>query len=116
MLGFADSRPLNLVIPLKQARAIAKHLDITTCGELLQYYPRRYLQYGKGADLTGMEEGSTATIIGTVVSTTLIPNRKTPKRPIFRIEVDDGRQTIPATFFGSAYAQRMLRELSLIHI
>ena len=110
MLGFADSRPLNLVIPLKQARAIAKHLDITTCGELLQYYPRRYLQYGKGADLTGMEEGSTATIIGTVVSTTLIPNRKTPKRPIFRIEVDDGRQTIPATFFGSAYAQRMLRE------
>ena len=45
MLGFDDTRPLNLVVPLKQARAISKHLEIETCGELLRYYPRRYLHY-----------------------------------------------------------------------
>ena len=50
MLGFEDTRPLNLVIPLKQAKAIGKHLDIHTCGELLRHYPRRYLHYGTGAD------------------------------------------------------------------
>ena len=55
MLGFEDTRPLNLVIPLKQARAISKHLGIETCGQLLQHYPRRYLQYGKGTDLRQME-------------------------------------------------------------
>ena len=42
-MGYEDSRPLNVVIPAKQARAMAKHLGITTCGELLRHYPRKYL-------------------------------------------------------------------------
>ena len=67
MLGFEDTRPLNLVIPLKQAKAIGKHLDIHTCGELLRYYPRRYLHYGTGADLAGVKPGDTLNVIGTVV-------------------------------------------------
>ncbi len=109
MLGFEDTRPLNLVIPLKQARALSKHLGIETCGQLLQHYPRRYLQYGKGTDLRQMEEGTTATIIGWVESANLISNPKNPRRPIYRIEVHDGYQRVAATFFGSTYAQRVLK-------
>ena len=108
MLGFDDTRPLNLVIPAKQARAMAKHLDIHTCGELLRYYPRRYLHFGSGADLEGLSDGDTVNVVGTVTSAAKIENRKTPERPIYRVSIDDGRRTFNATFFGSQYAMRVL--------
>ena len=79
MLGFEDTRPLNLVIPLKQAKAIGKHLDIHTCGELLRYYPRRYLHYGTGADLAGVKPGDTLNVIGTVVGTCLLYTSPSPR-------------------------------------
>ena len=110
MLGFEDTRPLNLVIPLKQAKAIGKHLDIHTCGELLRHYPRRYLHYGTGADLSGVRPGDTINVIGTVVGTVQFTSKKQPKRPIYRVHVDDGRQVFLAAFFGSHYAQRVLKE------
>ena len=110
MLGFEDTRPLNLVIPLKQAKAIGKHLDIHTCGELLRYYPRRYLHYGTGADLAGVKPGDTLNVIGTVVGTEQLTSKKQPKRPIYKVHVDDGRQVFVAAFFGSHYAQRVLKE------
>ena len=110
MLGFEDTRPLNLVIPLKQAKAIGKHLDIHTCGELLRHYPRRYLHYGTGADLAGVKPGDTLNVIGTVVGTEQLTSKKQPKRPIYKVHVDDGRQVFVAAFFGSHYAQRVLKE------
>lgn len=110
MLGFEDTRPLNLVIPLKQAKAIGKHLDIHTCGELLRHYPRRYLHYGTGADLSGVRPGDTINVIGTVVGTEQFTSKKQPKRPIYKVHVDDGRQVFLAAFFGSHYAQRVLKE------
>lgn len=110
MLGFEDTRPLNLVIPLKQAKAIGKHLDIHTCGELLRHYPRRYLHYGTGADLAGVQPGDTLNVIGTVTATQQYRSDKQPKRPIYKVHVDDGRQVFLATFFGSHYAQRVLKE------
>lgn len=110
MLGFEDTRPLSLVIPLKQAKAIGKHLDIHTCGELLRYYPRRYLHYGTGADLAGVKPGDTLNVIGTVVGTEQFTSKKQPKRPIYKVHVDDGRQVFLAAFFGSHYAQRVLKE------
>ena len=110
MLGFEDTRPLNLVIPLKQAKAIGKHLDIHTCGELLRHYPRRYLHYGTGADLAEVRPGDTINVIGTVVGTEQFTSKKQPKRPIYKVHVDDGRQVFLAAFFGSHYAQRVLKE------
>lgn len=108
MLGFDDTRPLNLVIPAKQARAMSKHLDLSTCGELLRYYPRRYLHFGSGADLEGLREGDTVNVVGTVTAATKLDNRKTPERPIYKVSIDDGRRTFGATFFGSKYAMRVL--------
>ncbi|WP_342319648.1 ATP-dependent DNA helicase RecG [Corynebacterium mayonis] len=105
MLGFNDTRPLNLVIPLKQARALEKHLGISTCGELLRHYPRRYLHYGSGGSLEGAEVGDTVTVVGEV---TAVRQITTKKRPIHKIQVDDGSKTIDATFFGSTYAMRVL--------
>lgn len=109
MLGYEDNRPLNLVIPLKQAKAITKHLGYETCGQLLEHYPRRYLHYGSSDNLSGVQPGDTLSIIGVVQNTHVLPNRKNPKRQIFKVEVDDGRYVFHATFFGSAYAQRALK-------
>lgn len=110
MLGFEDTRPLNLVIPLKQARAIGKHLEIHTCGELLHHYPRRYLHFGSGADLDGVAPGDTVNVVGTVTRTESFRTHKPPQRTITKVYVDDGRRVFQATFFGSNYAQRVLKE------
>lgn len=110
MLGNIDPRPLNLVIPLKQAKAITKHLGYSTCGELLEHYPRRYLHYGTATDLATINEGDTLSIVGEVTATQRIPNRKHPNRPIYRTHVYDGTNTFTATFFGSNYAMRVLKE------
>ncbi|SDS13335.1 ATP-dependent DNA helicase RecG [Corynebacterium timonense] len=118
MLGFDDARPLNLVIPLRQARALEKHLGISTCGELLRHYPRRYLHYGSGGslDLDGAVEGDTVSVVGRVVGTHEFsrknkrPDTRGTRRPssLYKVTVDDGSTTIAATFFGSDYARRSL--------
>lgn len=110
MLGNIDPRPLNLVIPLKQAKAMSKHLGYNTCGELLEHYPRRYLHYGTATDLAAINEGDTLSIVGEITATQRIPNRKHPNRPIYRAHVYDGINTFTATFFGSNYAMRVLKE------
>ena len=107
MLGTIDPRPLNLVIPIKQARALHKHLGIESCGDLLRHYPRKYLHYGAGSELEGTREGDTISIIGRVIDTHFIPREG---KPIYKITVDDGRYRIGATFFGSRFAMRALTE------
>lgn len=109
MLGYEDTRPLNVVIPAKQARAMAKHLGITTCGELLRHYPRKYLHYGTGANLEGVAAGDTVTVIGTVTQADTFTMRKQPKRPLTKVVVHDGAQEFQLSFFGSRYAQHALQ-------
>ena len=107
MLGFHDARPLNLVLPLKQARALATHLNLNTCGDLLSHYPRRYLHYGSGSSIEGALEGDTVSIVGNVVSARRI---NTAKRPLHKVTVFDGTYSVDATFFGSRYAMNVLTE------
>ncbi|OEY23755.1 ATP-dependent DNA helicase RecG [Corynebacterium sp. BCW_4722] len=109
MLGFKDNRELAEVIPAKQAKAIGKALGINTCGELLAHYPRRYVHYGTGADLSDVLPGDTVTVIGTVTHSQTIPSAKQPKRPITRVTVHDGKTEFHVTFFGSAYARNVLK-------
>ena len=106
MLGLTDHTPLNLVIPTRPARAIAKALGIETVAGLLEYYPRRYLHYGAGDTLSGALPNDTITFIGTVEKTRSISSSK---RPIFKVEISDGHQRIDATFFGAKYAPRVLK-------
>lgn len=106
MLGLTNFTPLNLVIPTAPARAIAKHLGIETVAGLLEYYPRKYLQYGTGDALDGVLPDDTISFIGNVESVRTIT---TSKRPIFKAVITDGYQTIEASFFGAKYAPRVLK-------
>lgn len=105
MLGLNYTTPLNLIIPTRPARAIAKAFGIETAEGLLENYPRKYLRYGNGSALEGALPDDRITFIGTVVSTRKI----TGKRPIFKVEVTDGHDTIDATFFSARYAPKVLR-------
>ncbi|MEX3505240.1 ATP-dependent DNA helicase RecG [Corynebacterium sp. LK2510] len=107
MLGFQDTRPLNLVIPVKQARALEKHLGISTCGELLSHYPRRYLHYGSGNTFEGAIEGDTVTIVGCV---TAVKKIEKPDRIIYQVTISDGTHGIGASFFNSTYAMGALKK------
>lgn len=104
MLGLNYTTPLNLIIPTRPARAIAKAFGIETAEGLLENYPRKYLRYGNGSALEGALPDDRITFIGTVVSTRKI----TGKRPIFKVEVTDGHDTIDATFFSARYAPKVL--------
>ena len=42
MLGWRDDRDLADVVGEKEAKAIAKALEINTCGELITYFPRAF--------------------------------------------------------------------------
>lgn len=105
MLGLNYTTPLNLIIPTRPARAIAKAFGIETAEGLLENYPRKYLRYGNGSALEGALPDDRITFIGTVMSTRKI----TGKRPIFKVEVTDGHDTIDATFFSARYAPKVLR-------
>lgn len=82
-----------------------KHLGIETCGDLLRHYPRKYLHYGSGSDLSGTRDGDTISIVGDITAASTMPRGK---RPIYKISVDDGRYEFGVTFFGSQYAMRVL--------
>ena len=72
MLGLNYTTPLNLIIPTRPARAIAKAFGIETAEGLLEHYPRKYLRYGNASALEGALPDDRITFIGTVVALSLI--------------------------------------------
>ncbi|GAB3075971.1 ATP-dependent DNA helicase RecG [Corynebacterium aquatimens] len=107
MLGLSYPTPLNLLIPVKQAAAIARHLKITTAEELLEHFPRRYLHYGSANDIENLEDGDELSVIGTV-RTSNVQYTSTGKR-MLKVDVTDGHTTYPLTFFNSKYAEHVLK-------
>ena len=106
MLGYRDLRPLAEVLPAKEARAIKKAFGYTACWQLLEHYPRTYTRHGGAQDISYEHEGTTVTIIGTVVRAQTITKAKT----MHRVLINAGDHHIEAMFFNSRYATAMLRE------
>lgn len=105
MSGLNNPTPLNLILPTRPARALAKHFGIETVGGLVQYYPRTYLHYGSGRAVEGALPGDRITFIGVIMSTQTIHG----STPIFKVTISDGEDTIEAPFFNARYAPRRLR-------
>lgn len=98
MLGWKEHRPLESVLPSKEAKAFAKQLEIHTCGELLEYYPRTYAQHGTNLVVGNAQEGDYVTIVGEVVRNTHYPEGR---RPYTRVVVFNGAEDIVASFFNT---------------
>ncbi len=91
--------PLRLVIGDKAAKRLASAFDLSTVGDLLGYYPRRYDKRGELTDLAGLREGDYVTVQAEVASASV---RKMNNRSgsIFEAVVTDGHGKLTLTFFG----------------
>ena len=81
---------------------------IHTIHDLLSYYPRRYLDRTSVSRIRDLTAGSDpVTVIGTVVSTAIIPGKRN-KRFEITIEDDPGRRMKCVWFQGVAWVSRSL--------
>ncbi|MFM8843007.1 MAG: ATP-dependent DNA helicase RecG [Actinomycetota bacterium] len=103
-----DSR-LTSIVGDKTAKVLNEHFEMTTVGDLLRHYPRRYVVRGELSDIESLKEGEEVTIFAKVESTKVrrIPGRK---GAIVETIVTDGRAKLILTFFNQAWRERDLRE------
>ena len=103
-----ESRLIS-VLGDKTAKVLAEHFEITTVGDLLRHYPRRYVVRGELTDIEALNEDEEVTIFAKVESTKVrrIPGRK---GAIVETIVTDGRAKLILTFFNQAWREKDLRE------
>ena len=97
------------IIGDKTAKVLQEHFEISTVGDLLRHYPRRYVVRGELTDIESLIEGEEVTIFAKVESTKVrrIPGRK---GAIVETVVTDGRAKLILTFFNQAWREKDLRE------
>lgn len=62
-----ENAPLKKYLPVPSAKAISTHLGLETVGEMLEYFPRKYLPRGELSSFAELVEGQDVTIIARVV-------------------------------------------------
>ncbi len=74
-----EKPPITLATPIQYARGVGEvrareflELGIKTCGDLLFYMPRDFLQFADEAPVAAMQVGQIATVRGTILQTQLI--------------------------------------------
>ncbi|GAB3801151.1 ATP-dependent DNA helicase RecG [Micromonospora zhanjiangensis] len=102
--------PLTKLVGDKTAKALAKHLDLHTAGDLIYHFPRRYDERGEHTDIRALEVGEQVTVLGQVRNTTVRPMRQR-RGNLLEVTVADGSGgTLTLTFFGNqAWRERDLR-------
>ena len=63
-----ENAPLTRYLSVATARALKTHLSISTVGELLEYFPRKYLPRGELSRFADLVEGQDVTIIARVTN------------------------------------------------
>jgi ATP-dependent DNA helicase RecG len=93
------STPLRDVLGGKAAKALEKHLDILTVGQLLRHYPRRFSERGELTDLSRLVEGDEVTVQARIESVT---GRRIPGRKLHILEVviTSGSSRASLSFFN----------------
>ncbi|MDK4251032.1 ATP-dependent DNA helicase RecG [Corynebacterium propinquum] len=76
MLGWWDDRDLADVVGEKEAKAIAKALEVRTCGELITHFPRAFSRRDDIITKDQIDSADPITFISTVVKTEKISTGK----------------------------------------
>jgi ATP-dependent DNA helicase RecG len=101
--------PLGKVLGAKTAKALADHLELYTCGDLLYHFPRRYDERGEHTDLRALEVGDQVTVMAQVQIVNVRPMRKTRGTLLETVVTDGMGGVLTCTFFNQAWRQRDLR-------
>ena len=83
-------------------------VEITTVLDLIQHYPRRYLDRTRQAQIGELLPGDEATVLGTVRSTY---NRKLRgRRTLTNVVIGDGTGKLTLVFFNQRWREKQLTE------
>jgi ATP-dependent DNA helicase RecG len=87
---------------------LERAFDISTVGELLHHYPRRYIDRSRVETIRGLKLGGDATVIATVRK---VAKRQTrSRRSMVTVTVADGTGFLELPFFNQPWAASMYRE------
>lgn len=100
-----------LVVPLPDSlpdstRSHLAAVGVSTVAELVEWFPRRYVEPGSTSDMGSVDVGTTVTFVGEILRGNKITTR-TRKR-LYTVVITDGTQTINATFFNAFAPAREL--------
>ncbi|HTK62217.1 MAG TPA: ATP-dependent DNA helicase RecG [Pseudonocardia sp.] len=94
--------PLTGLVGQAAAKALAAQLEITTAGELLRHYPRRYVERGKLTDLANLELGEHVTVQAEIRSVSQRPMRQR-RGTLVEVVIASGGRTLSCTFFNQRW-------------
>jgi ATP-dependent DNA helicase RecG len=102
-------------IPITRLKGVGERLEerlgilgITNVLELVQHYPRRYIDRTKRADIAELKVGEEATVFAEVRKVSARPTRN--RRKMVEVVVTDGRSYLYLTFFNQPWRAQQLRE------
>jgi ATP-dependent DNA helicase RecG len=101
--------PLDKVLGAKTAKALSGHLDLTTVGDLLYHFPRRYDERGEHTDIRSLDVGEQVTVLAQVQRTAVRPMRARRGQLLEVTVGDSGGGVLTLTFFNQAWRERDLR-------
>jgi ATP-dependent DNA helicase RecG len=105
--GSRWEEPLERALGTRSASGLAG-LGLTTVGELLRHYPRRYQRWGELTALADLPMGQKVTILADVLSTT--SRRMASRRgELLTVVVGDGTDRLDLTFFNASRLKHVLR-------
>jgi ATP-dependent DNA helicase RecG len=81
-------------------------MGITTVLDVLQHYPRRWVDRTKRADIASLEVGEEATVVGEVRR--IHGRRARTGKPVVEAVVDDGTSLLNVVFFNQGWRERQL--------
>src|SRR6187399_1954463 len=90
--------PLKRALGERTAGTLAK-LGLSTVGDLLRHYPRRYGAPGEFTSIAGLRTGEHVTVMAEVRSTT-VRTMHSRGGAMLEATVSDGRDTLQLTFFA----------------
>src|SRR5262249_59324394 len=99
---------LRVTLGGKAAAKLDTAFGLTTAGDLLRHYPRRYARRGELTDLASLRDGDQVTVFAQVEKVRTRPMRAR-RGQLLEVTVTDGRTRLALTFFNKAqYWERPL--------
>ncbi|GAB2666235.1 ATP-dependent DNA helicase RecG [Saccharopolyspora gloriosae] len=98
---------LDRVLGAKTGQALESSLGLSTVGDLLRHYPRRYAERGELTAIAGLELDEHVTVLAKVerVSKRTMKSRR---GTIVEARITDGHRSLTCTFFNQAWREREL--------
>jgi ATP-dependent DNA helicase RecG len=100
---------LDRLVGAKTAKALATHLQLSTVGDLLYHFPRRYEERGEYTDICSLAVGEQATVVAQVLRANLRPMRARSGRLLEVIVGDGAGGQLTLTFFNQEWRARDLQ-------